>query len=61
MGCQHCGFVHNHTCPRVKAIEYYENGLIKRIEFNELATMLETHPNLVVIQPCPTKAKLKSA
>jgi hypothetical protein len=35
IACSYCGFYHSATCPRVKAIEYHENGLIKRIEFYE--------------------------
>lgn len=33
--CQHCGLTHDTTCPRIKAIEYSENGAVKRIEFHE--------------------------
>lgn len=33
--CSYCGLLHTGTCPRVKAIEYHDNGLIKRIEFHE--------------------------
>lgn len=33
--CQHCGYIHNNICPRIKAIEYYENGTIKRVEYHE--------------------------
>lgn len=32
--CPHCGCIHSTTCPRIKAIEYGENGMIKRIEFH---------------------------
>lgn len=33
--CGHCGLVHSLyvPCPRIKAIEYYENGAVKRIEY----------------------------
>jgi hypothetical protein len=31
--CAHCGVYHSGRCPQVKAIEYYPNGNIKRIEF----------------------------
>lgn len=33
--CPHCGVGHVGTCPRIKAIEYYENGTVRRIEFHE--------------------------
>lgn len=31
--CEHCGNVHATTCPRIKAIEYYPDGTVKRITF----------------------------
>lgn len=35
--CQYCGpsISHSGVCPRVKAIEYHENGQLKRVEFRE--------------------------
>ncbi len=33
--CPHCGMWHGQVCPRVKAIEYHENGTIKRVEYRE--------------------------
>ena len=33
--CEHCGYGHVGTCPKVKAIEYHPNGTVKRIEFHE--------------------------
>lgn len=38
--CPHCSnppshyVYHDGKCPKVKSIEYYPNGTIKRIEFN---------------------------
>lgn len=32
--CGHCGVYHSGPCPRVKAIEYYPNGTIKRVEYH---------------------------
>lgn len=32
--CPHCGMYHQATCPRVKAIEYHNDGTVKRIEFH---------------------------
>lgn len=32
--CPHCGLVHETTCPRIKSIEYYKDGSIKKIEFH---------------------------
>jgi len=33
--CGHCGSWHGPACPRVKAIEYYPDGTIKRVEYND--------------------------
>lgn len=32
--CGHCGTMHTGTCHRIKAIEYHENGTIKRVEYH---------------------------
>ena len=42
--CPYCGASgHTEPCPNVEAIDYYENGSIKRIEFRKryLVTMQE--------------------
>lgn len=33
--CVHCGHYggHDGVCPNVKAIEYYPNGTVKRVEY----------------------------
>lgn len=33
--CAHCGSPspHQGQCPRIKAIEYHENGTVKRVEY----------------------------
>lgn len=31
--CGHCGMYHGPICPRIKAIEYYEWGGVKRVEY----------------------------
>lgn len=33
--CGHCGAYHTGQCPRIKAIEYYGNGQIKRVEYHD--------------------------
>ena len=33
--CQHCGMGHTGACPRVKTIEYHQNGTVKRVEYFE--------------------------
>ena len=35
LGCPYCGMGHGGTCPRVKAIDYHENGTVKRVEFHD--------------------------
>jgi hypothetical protein len=32
--CPHCGMIHQMTCPRIRAIDYYQDGSVKRIEFH---------------------------
>ena len=31
--CPHCGNIHAIKCPLIKAIEYNQDGTIKRLEF----------------------------
>lgn len=31
--CQWCGVIHGPKCPEVRAIEYHQDGTIKRVEF----------------------------
>ena len=33
--CGYCGAFHSTTCPRVKSIEYHQNGTVKRVEFHD--------------------------
>jgi len=34
--CPHCGSWHtNKLCPRIAAIEYHDNGQIKRVEYKD--------------------------
>lgn len=35
--CRWCGFMHTGQCPCVKAIEYYPDGVVKRVEFHDTA------------------------
>jgi hypothetical protein len=32
-GCRWCGGFHNSICPTIKAMEYYPDGTVKRVEF----------------------------
>ena len=40
--CGHCGGIHQGPCPRIKAVEYYPNGTMKRVEYHGVATDAET-------------------
>jgi len=31
--CDHCGGFHEFRCPAVSAIEYYNDGTVKRVEY----------------------------
>jgi len=31
--CKYCNGTHAALCPMIKAIEYFENGTVKRVEF----------------------------
>ncbi len=33
--CQWCGSWHSGKCPLVKAIDYYPDGTVKRVEFHD--------------------------
>ena len=36
--CGHCGLWHEgRVCPRVKAIDYYPDGTVKRVEYHDPA------------------------
>lgn len=50
--CGHCGMTHIGPCPRIKAIEYYPNGTMKRVEYHELRTGIEA--TKVTLPPYPT-------
>lgn len=35
--CPHCGMIHTTKCPLIKAIEYFPDGTVKRVEFEPIA------------------------
>lgn len=48
--CPHCGMFHTTTCLTIKAIEYHQDGSVKRVEFKTandyppmVTTSLPTH------------------
>ena len=47
--CRWCGNVmHMGECPRVKVIEYYPNGTIKRVEFHGYAAPICPDPLVII-------------
>lgn len=36
--CPYCGLFHDYICPRIKSVEYTEDGKIKKVEFFEYQT-----------------------
>lgn len=34
--CGHCGAWHQGQCPRIKSIEYWPDGTIKKVEYHDL-------------------------
>jgi hypothetical protein len=33
--CGHCGMWHAGSCPRIKSIEYYPDGTVRRLEYHD--------------------------
>ena len=31
--CGYCGKYHQGICPRIKSVEYHDNGTVRRVEF----------------------------
>lgn len=43
--CRWCGHFHGDLCPQVKALEYNEDGAVRRVEF--FAPVDHIHPELL--------------
>lgn len=55
--CHHCGNCHNGRCPRIKVIEYYRDGSVKRVEYFDSAQPLSASTPFVRLEPTdPYKA-----
>lgn len=54
--CGHCGMFHAGPCPRIKAIEYFPNGMLKRVEYVTEQPKLVESPfkGTVTMFPPPT-------
>ena len=57
--CQWCGQTHGIRCPELRAIEYYENGSIKRVEYLTPADMKP--PRVEYSAPSPRPRELTEA
>jgi hypothetical protein len=33
--CKHCGLIHDEVCSRIKSIEYYQDGTVKKVEYHD--------------------------
>lgn len=42
--CQYCGLMHQYVCPKIRSIEYYENGAVKQVEFKTDSPLEHTIP-----------------
>jgi len=51
INCQFCGQDHGVQCPAVKAIEYFPNGKVKRVEFKSAADYVPMPYPLPYTQP----------
>lgn len=51
--CPHCGNSPHLAgiCPRISAIEYHENGTIKRVEYHPVAAQVGLLPDLGASTP----------
>lgn len=49
MKCEHCGMIHEGQCPRIKAIDYYEDGCVKRIEYHRPVLFQFVDGNLTIV------------
>ena len=45
--CRWCGMFHETECPRIKSIEYYSNGTLKKVELHPIPIKVEL-PNVPI-------------
>lgn len=52
--CRWCGYTHSGVCPRVKAIEYFPDGAVKRVELHDSAFRhILKMPRITVTEDAP--------
>lgn len=49
--CRYCGMHHGPTCHTVKAIEYYQDGSIKRVEFKASGDYAQAVQSIPTVWP----------
>ncbi len=49
--CHYCGNYHVGVCPRIKSIEYHQNGTVARVEFYDTVRDPQGYP----LGPCVEK------
>lgn len=49
--CSHCGMLHVGPCLRIKAIEYYPNGTVKRVEYHAPQPVITATPSREPLGP----------
>lgn len=49
--CAHCGQWHDGVCSRVKSVEYYPNGTVKKIKYHDSPPPPPMMPSALLIDP----------
>ena len=49
--CPYCGMIHNTICHLIKAVKYYPDGTIKRIELKSPVDYLPSQQNPAIRGP----------
>jgi len=53
--CGYCGCIHQTKCPMVKAIEYHQDGTVKRVEFYSASDYMQKAVVVPAHQPAITE------
>lgn len=52
--CPWCGMIHQATCSRVKAMEYYPDGSLKRVELHEPQSVYSSTIDVKLLPDAPS-------
>lgn len=58
--CPHCGYGHTGTCPRIKAVEYHQDGTVKRVEYHSWGDGYVEGPRHTLPSVSPVSDDLRS-